>query len=110
MRIRIFGLAVFLALIATGGWVLMGDGDTAEAHLHPLVPFTCAPDDTGAGNESAGIRNAPWVPEEGRFIVQHANPGKAEDSKGAAGAPALFGGNPGVGPATDNCEDPQDDD
>lgn len=64
---------------------------SASAHLHPLVPFQCAPEETGAGNESEGLRTAPWAPDSGRFIVQIANPGSAESSNGVVGAFAADG-------------------
>jgi hypothetical protein len=88
--------------------VALGTVGSAAAHLHPFVPEACAPASTGAGNESVGIRQAPWAPATGQFIVQHENPGRAETSSGAVAAPALFGGNPGVSVATAQCADPRD--
>jgi hypothetical protein len=99
--IRITALATGVALSG-----LFGPASVASAHLHPFVPAAqCAPERTGAGNEAEGIRQAPWVPAEGQFIVTTGNPGKVEDSAGAAATP--LAGNPGVQTATAQCATPQ---
>jgi hypothetical protein len=79
---------------------------SAGAHLHPFVPAAgCAPDRTGAGNESEGIRTSPWAPDSGAFIITESNPGNADASNGAIADP--FAGNPGENTAEAHCADPE---
>ena len=98
---------LFVGTLAIGG--IVGLAAPASAHLHPLVPVECAPARTGAGNESEGLRRAPWAPDAGRFIVQLANPGRAEVSSGVVGDFAASGQLPnGVTTAQANCAQPQE--
>ena len=57
MHIKIIGLALAIALLATIGSAYFGVSDTAEAAIHPIVQSQCAAQDseTGAGNK----RNPP---------------------------------------------------
>lgn len=105
-------------LVACGvviGVVAVPLAGSASAHLHPFNPAAaCAPEETGAGNESTAFFTAPGVqqhwefvdllPAPGvQFLVQQSNPGKAESSSGAAAFPAIVLGNPGVAQATSHC-------
>lgn len=92
----------------------------AAAHIHPFNPAaSCAPQETGAGNEAEAFFNAPGIAEHWdivdlvpgapgtQFLIQWSNPGKADDSRGAVGGLGLLTGNPGRDTAAANCARPK---
>lgn len=92
----------------------------AAAHIHPFNPAaSCAPQETGAGNEAESFFHAPGIAEHWeivdlvpgapgtQFLIQWSNPGKADDSQGAVGGFGLITGNPGLDKATANCATPK---
>lgn len=109
--------------VAAVGGALVGlaaSPAAAPAHVHPFNPAaTCAPSETGAGNEAEAFFTAPgvqqhWdivdlVPEAPgtQFLIPLSNPGNADESSGAIAPPTLFTGNPGTATATDNCAHPK---
>jgi len=88
MKLLLIGIAV-LALSVT----------SAMAHVHPLVPFQCAPAGTGAGNTADPQNDGVGQTFIGTGFIPSKNPGNADVLP-----------SPGVGRATalSNCADPQD--
>lgn len=89
----IFSAVLLIAVVLSVSPVL--------AHLHPFLPFECAPENTGAGNEAFpqnGENGQQFIPG----LIPLENPGKAEEHKN------FFEPNPGVDDATAHCADPQD--
>jgi len=93
--------------------IALGAG-TVAAHIHPFNPAAaCAPEETGAGNEAQAFFTAPGIQKHWnmtdllpdvpgvQFLIQLANPGKADDALGST----LFLGNPGTDAA--NCATPK---
>lgn len=92
----------------------------AAAHIHPFNPAaSCAPEETGAGNEAEAFFHAPGIAEHWevvdllpgvpgiQFLIQWSNPGKADASNGAVGGLGLILGNPGRDTAAANCATPK---
>ncbi|HET7728313.1 MAG TPA: hypothetical protein VFK54_13415 [Candidatus Limnocylindrales bacterium] len=115
VQIRRFALAA-----GTAAAISVLAAAPAAAHIHPFNPAaSCAPEETGAGNEAESFFNAPGIAEHWdivdlvpgapgtQFLIQWSNPGKAQDSKGAVGGLGLITGNPGLDKATANCATPK---
>lgn len=111
----------FAFAMLTSVLLIAATAGTASAHLHPFNPAaSCAPEETGAGNEALAFFTAPGIAAHWdvvdllpgvpgvQFLIQLSNPGKADDSSGAIGGTGIFTGNPGTAVASANCAQPKD--